>query len=136
MTKEELQEIVNLDNRIESKLRQLEELRDTITSIQGIDYSKDKVQTSPSNALENSVIRLIEMEEEISKDIDRLVDKKQDAREKINKVKGEYGTILEMRYLENKEFEEIAYRLGYSIRQIHRLHGESLNKIKDGTPCP
>ena len=129
MTEAELKEIVNLDDRIGSKLRQLEELRETITSIKGIDYRKDKIQTSPSNALENSVIRLIELEEEIAEDINTLVSKRQSARERINEIGGVYGAILEMRYLENKGFQEIAYRLSYSLVHIHRLHGKALIRI-------
>lgn len=136
MTETELKEIVNLDDRIQSKLRQLEELRETITSIKGIDYSKDKIQTSPSNALENSVIRLIELEEEIAEDINTLVSKRQSARERINEIGGVYGVILEMRYLENKGFQEIAYRLSYSLVHIHRLHRVALIRIsKDDSKC-
>ena len=69
------------------------------------------------------------MEEEIAEDINTLVSKRQSARERINEIGGVYGAILEMRYLENKGFQEIAYRLSYSLVHIHRLHRGALIRI-------
>lgn len=135
MDKEDLKEIIHLDEKINSKIRQLEELRLTIENIRAIDYSKDKVQTSPSNQVENLIIKIIEHEENIVKDIDRLVDLKEQARKVINKVEGIYGIVLEMRYLECMQFEEIAYRLSYTIQHAHRLHGQALNMLKDASKC-
>lgn len=129
MNKEELKNIIDMDKRIDSKLRQLETLKDMRESISAIDYSKDNVQCSPVNQLENSVIKIIELEDEINIDIDKLVDKKNEARQLINKVEGIEGTVLEMRYLECMQWEEIAYRLRYDIRWVHRLHGRGLEDM-------
>ena len=135
MTKEELNKIISLDSRINSKIRQLDELRQTIGNIQSIDYSKDKVQTSPSNQIENTIIKIMDHEEKIAKDIDNLIEMKEQARKAINKVEGIYGVVLEMRYLECMQFEEIAYRLNYSLVHIHRLHGQALNMIANVIEC-
>lgn len=132
MDKEELRDIIYLDDRIESKLRQLESLRSTKDCIGSIDYSKDRVQVSTvSSGIENVIIRIVDLESDINSDIDRLVDMKQKAREEINKVNGMAGTILEMRYLENMKWEEIAYRLNYSIRAVYKIHGQALEVIRD-----
>lgn len=133
MTKDELMKIVHIDAKLDSKLRQLAELRETIISISAVDYSKENVQVEPSSAIENSVIRLTELENEIEDDIDKLVAKKKHARDQISAVEGVYGTVLEMRYLECMRWEEIAFRLSYGIRHIHRLHGEALEMIKSET---
>ena len=135
MTKEELKNIIDMDKRIDSKIRQLERLKDMRGSISAIDYSKDNVQCSPTNHLENSVIKIIELEDEINKDIDKLVDKKNEARILINSLEGIEGTVLEMRYLECMKWEEVAYRLNYSMMQIHRFHGQGLNSLKHVTQC-
>ena len=135
MNKEELNNILKLNDRIQSKIRQKEELRATMTGVSGIDYSKDRVQTSPTNSIEELVIKIVDFEEEITRDIDKLVDMKREACNSINRVDGIYGTILEMRYLECMRWEEIAYRLGYSIQHVYRLHGQALIKIKDESKC-
>lgn len=130
MTKDELKNIIYLDERINSKLRQLDNLKEMRGSISAIDYTKDNVQCSPTNQLENSVIKIIELENEIDNDIDKLVDKKNEARILINSLEGIEGTVLEMRYLECMKWEEVAYRLNYSIQAIYKIHGQALQYIK------
>lgn len=135
MTKEDLLNIIRLNDRIESKLRQKEELKSTMYSIGSIDYSKDRVQTSLVNSTEDLIIKIVDFEEEITKSIDRLIDLKQEASKVIDQIDGAYGTILEMRYLECMRWEEIAYRLNYSIQHVYRLHGQALLKLKDESKC-
>ena len=129
MTKEELKEIRFLDERINSKLRQLEELKAMKGAVCGIDYSRDKIQTSPSNSQEDLIIKITDLELEINKDIDKLVDMKNKAREEINRLSGVHGAILELRYIECKDWDEISYRLNFSEREIYRKHREALKKI-------
>ena len=135
MTKEDLINIIRLNDRIESKLRQKEELKSTMYSIGSIDYSKDRVQTSLVNSTEDLIIKIVDFEEEITKSIDRLIDLKQEASKVIDQIDGAYGTVLEMRYLECMRWEEIAYRLNYSIQHVYRLHGQALLKLKDESKC-
>ena len=131
MTKEELRDVMFLDSRIESKLRQLENLKNTKDCLGSIDYSKDRVQTSnTTSSIENAVIRIVDLENEINSDIDDFVDMKQKAREEISKVSTPGSIILEMRYLECMKWEEIAYRLNYSIRAVYKIHGQALEEIK------
>ena len=86
MNKEELRDIMFLDSRIESKLRQLENLKNTKDCLGSIDYSKDRVQTSnTTSSIENAVIRIVDLENEINSDIDDFVDMKQKAREVVRK---------------------------------------------------
>lgn len=130
MNKEQLRNITQLDNKIQSKIRQLECLKQTMTSLGAIDYSKDRVQTGVTSSVENTVIRVVSLEEDINKDIKRLMAEKQQARKAINKIDGVEGVILEMRYLENMKWEEIAYRLNYTTRAVYKIHGRALEKIK------
>lgn len=130
MDKEELRELIHLDEKIETKRRQLERLMKTRLSIKGIDYSKDRVQTSSHSGQEDLIIKIIDLEREINRDINELVDKKAIAREKISHVHGVQGTVLEMRYLECMTWQEIAYRLSYSIRTVYKIHGQALQIIK------
>ena len=131
MNKEELMDIMYLDSRIESKLRQLESLKNTKDCLGSIDYSKDRVQTSnTTSSIESAVIRIVDLEQEINEDIDELVSMKQKAREEINKTSALGRMILEMRYFECMKWEEIAYRLNYSIRAVYKIHGQALEEIK------
>lgn len=46
---------------------------------------------------------------------------------KITRLDEPYRTILFMRYIERKNFESIASEIGYSYKQVLRLHGQALN---------
>lgn len=84
-------------------LLKLEELFWRATGQGGIDYSRVRVQTSPSNTMENSIIEMVELER-------RLAD--QDARLRIDISAVAFSPVLTLRYV-----------YGYSWRQVaHSLH--------------
>lgn len=128
--KEELKDIYYLDSRIESKIRQLEQLNALKTCVGALDYSKDRIQTSTTNSTEDRLIRIIDLENNINSDIDDLIDMKNEARKIISKLSGVERTVLEMRYFEGMAWEEIAFRLGYEVRQIYRYHGKGLSDLQ------
>ena len=46
--------------------------------------------------------------------------------DKIKRIDEPYRTILFLRYVQNKKFEVISSEIGYSYKQILRLHGYAL----------
>lgn len=38
--------------------------------------------------------------------------------------------VLRLRYIKNKKWEEIALEMGYSWKQIHRIHSSALHNLK------
>lgn len=56
--------------------------------------------------------------------------------EKIRGIDEPYSTILFLRYVKNFNFENIATTLGYSYKQILRLHGHSLELLEQKRKCP
>ena len=70
------------------------------------------------------------MDEEISKEIDRLIGLKKEISGIIWKVEDfQARTILYGRYIAFYSWEKMASDLGYSIRHLHRLHGLALKKV-------
>lgn len=47
--------------------------------------------------------------------------------DKLRCIDEPYRTILHMRYVQNRNFENIATFMGYSYKQILRLHGQAIN---------
>ncbi len=75
-------------------------------------------------------MKIMELEEEINRDIDRLVDLKTDITHLIKKLDShEYQILLEQRYLCFKSWEQISVDLGYSIQHTFRLHDEALKEL-------
>ena len=119
--KKYLSQAFGLNQRIESKLGQIEELHDLAT----------KATVTYSDMLEDAVIKIIELENEINKDMVELVELKKDIIRRIKAVEStELQTVLELRYLSYMRWEEIAIELGYGIDNVFRLHRNALDEIK------
>ena len=73
---------------------------------------------------------MVDLESEINDDIDQLVDLKTEIMRYMKRVNNpEYQTILELRYLCFKQWEEIADALGYTQRHTIRMHDLALESI-------
>ena len=81
--------------------------------------------------MEDVIVKIVDMENEVNADIDKLVDLKQEIMRTINAVENpEYHTLLELRYLCFKSWEEISVKMGYTRRHPYRMRDEALQKIK------
>lgn len=131
MTKKEFREIIYLDHLINSKLRLLDNLKSSRLQVKGMQIKSDVVQVSKQgNKQEDLIIRILDLEKEITKDIDKLIREKQRAKTIIDKLDGPYKVIMSMRYLECMKWEEIAYRLDYSIQAVYKIHGQALKRVE------
>ena len=82
--------------------------------------------------MEDTILKIITLQEEINSDIDVLVDLKKEIMTIIKKVENsEYLTLLENRYLSFLSWEKIAVEMKYSIQQVYRKRTEALKKIEE-----
>jgi len=132
--KEYLGQAYRLDQRINSKLEQVMSLRTLATKATSTLSDTPPSGTRNVHRMEDIIVKIIEMENEINRDIDNLVDLK---REMVSVIKAvtdpEYQTILELRYLCFKSWEQIAVDMNYSIQHIYRLRDRALNEITPPT---
>jgi len=129
--KEYLSQAYRLDQRIASKLEMVESLNDLATrctsTLTGMPHNPSK-STSP---MADAVAKIIDLQDEINRDLNKLVDLKRDISLVIREVDcNEYRIILEKRYISNKTWPEIAVELGYNLRHLYRLHDAALKKLK------
>lgn len=131
MTKKEFREIIYLDHLINSKLRLLDSLKSNRLQVKGMQIKSDVVQVSKQgNRQEDLIIKIIDLEKEITKDIDNLICEKKRAKAVIDELDGPYRLVMTMRYLECMKWEEIAYRIGYSIQAVYKIHGQALKRVE------
>lgn len=128
--KEYLNQARYLDQRIDGKLMQVESLRSLAKKVTAV-YSDTPHTTAPDNhRLEKIISNIVDLENEIDTDIDKFVDLKREIKSVISEVKDvKYRTLLEMRYLSQMTWEQIAVQLGYDSRYIRKMHGRALQKI-------
>lgn len=129
--KEYLSQAFRLDQRINSKLEQVLSLRDLATKATASIHAERVSGTKQRSPMENAIVKLIDLEHEIDRDIDKLVDLKREIIGVINSVQQpEFHLLLELRYLSYKTWEEIAEMMNYSWRNIHYVHSKALRAIE------
>ena len=129
-TKDYLSQAYRIDQRINSKLAQVMSLRDLLGKATGTLSGAPKAATPNPHSMEDTIAKMVDLESEINDDIDALVDLKTEIMRRIKRVENtEYQTILELRYLCFKRWEEIAVDMGYSLRRLYELHDCALEEI-------
>ena len=129
--KEYLSQVLYIDQRINCKLRQVAQLRENATRATATISDMPRPDSPNVKSMENTICKIVDLEQEINRDIDRLVDLKAEAREALAQLTNpDESLILEMRYLLRNTWEEIAEETGYSVRHGTRLHGRGLQHFR------
>lgn len=133
MAKEYLRHIKTLDQRVKNKKLEVEKLFSLSSGLKGISYEKKEgVNNTPNDKSpqETYIYKLLEYQDELKKDIDELVEYRQEAMHLIDQINdANCIDVLYKRYFEYKKWEEIALEMNYAYRSIIRLHGEALHKM-------
>nr|DAM69493.1 MAG TPA: Protein of unknown function (DUF722) [Caudoviricetes sp.] len=128
--KEYLSQARFLDERINSKIQQVTSLNELATKCTSTLSDMPHNPNKGNSTMADAVCKIIDLQEEINRDIDRLVDLKREIMKVIKAVPDvEYQTILEKRYLCFISWEQIAVDMNYSIQHIHRMHSKALKEI-------
>lgn len=128
-TKQYLKQAYRLNERIKDKEDRLNDLKAMYTSTGAIDYSKDRVQTSTSAdaGFTKQVDKIVDLEKELEKDIQRLTMLKIEINDAIENVPDvDCLLVLSKRYILMKTWEQIGEEMGYSLSQVHRIHNRGI----------
>lgn len=129
MTKKEyLSQAYRLDQRINSKLDQVASLNGLATKCT---ITLSDMPHNPNHStftMEDAVSKIVDLQSEINHDIDHLIDLKREMVKVIKAVNStEHQTLLELRYLCFKTWEQIAVDMGYNVRHVYRIHDEAVD---------
>ncbi len=125
--KEYLGQAYRLDQRINSKLEQVASLNELATKCTSTLTGMPRNPNRGTSTMADAVGKIIDLQAEINRDIDALVDLKRDIVTLLKRVDNtEYQTILEKRYLCFMTWEQIAVDLSYSIHHLYKLHNSAL----------
>ena len=121
-----------LNQRINYQLKKLGELKSAACSLPAVTIRKDKVQTSANGdaPFVKALIRVEEMEEKINREIDMLVDLKDEIMEVIGQVDSEeLQMVLIYRYMEGMTWDEIGELFHADKSTIKRWHWKAIEQI-------
>ena len=97
--KEYLSQAHRLDQRIDAKIAQVASLNDLATKCTATLTGMPRNPNNGGSTMADAVCKIIDLQEEINRDIDRLVDLKREIVEVIKAVEDtEYQILLEKRY--------------------------------------
>ena len=126
-----LMQVINIDQQINCKLDQLGRLKALATHTTSTFSDMPKNQHNNNSRLEETVLKIIEMEHSIDAEIDRLVDLKAEVRKQISLLPdARCRLVLEERYLNGAPWEAIAAEMGYTVRNVQILHGKALQEFQ------
>ena len=119
-----------LDDRINSRTQQIESLNEFAAKCTTTFSDMPRNPNRGHSRVEDCVIKIIDLEDSLKKDIEKLVDLKKEIMGVIKAVPNvEYQTLLEKRYLCFITWEQIAVDMNYSMQHIHRMHSAALKEI-------
>ena len=128
--KEYLGKAYRLDQRINSKLEQVESLNELATKASTTLTGMPRNSNDTTSKMADVIVKIIDLQTEINNDIDELVDLKSEIVRLIKEVDNyEYQTLLEKRYLCFNTWEQIAVDMDYSIQHIYRLRDKAVSEI-------
>lgn len=130
--KEYLSQAFLLNEQINTKLEQVSALRHLATKTCTPINDMPGSPTKRVDGMEETILKMVTLENEINADIDKLVDLKVEITRLINKVnKVECRLLLEKRYLCMETWEDVAAGLNYNLRYIHKLHSKALSSFDE-----
>ena len=134
--KEYLGQAYRLDQRINSKLEQVLSLRELTTKATATMSDMPGGGSCNVYKMQDIIAKIVDLENEINADIDQLVDLKREMVATIKAVSDpECQTLLELRFLCFKTWEQIAVDMGYNVRHLYRVHEEALEKVCVPASC-
>lgn len=125
--KEYLLQIPKIKNRVQALSQQLAYMREVAGIATSVISDFPRSPNRNIHKLENDVMRHLEWEEKIERELARL--------EKINASIAAVAdptlqTLLVKRYVAGENWEQIASEMYVCIRQAHILHGHALREIE------
>lgn len=120
-----------INSLIDMKLEQIAELRSLAAKVTTSPFTESHPQGTYTDRVGRTTARIIDLENEINDEIDKLVDVKLRIRELVSSLSnGIQRTIIERHYILNQPMEKIGEKMGYSRRHITRLHDKAIESLE------
>jgi len=137
-----LMKVQEMEEQIDEQELFIFELRNTLYGTGSTDYSKEKVQSSPRNRMEELISKLVDEEARLEWMRQNLIIFKCDVIIKIHEMDNtRYKQILMLKYIDWRNHPNLAavgMDINYSDRHTRRLHGEAIRELEKilSAECP
>lgn len=132
MDKERLRQYSAIKKEIRSIRQQLEEVAAEMYAPKKIRLTGLPNQNGANN---EQIERLILKQEKLIKNyyqqLSKLTDERTAIEQSLTELPPTERTVLRCHYLDGKTWEEVCLVVGYSWRQIHRIHSSALQRLRE-----
>lgn len=130
-TKDYLSKIERLDRMIQNKLSEINQLKHIATSITIAPKEVNVQVSSDKDRMGSAVAKLLDLEKETDRLVDEYIDKRNRIIEQIDSIEDtNMYHVLSERYIMRKDLSVIAVEMGYSFKQVCRIHGNALAEFE------
>ena len=120
-----------IEMQVQSKMEQIEALKSLACRMTAGFGSEPVKKTRNTTAMEDTVVHILEAEEELNRRIDELVAMKLEIADVIDRVEDAMlRLVLEKRYLSFLSWGQIATDLHYSGRWLQKRHNAALAAVQ------
>ena len=121
-----------IEKQVQSKQEQIEVLKSLACRVTAGAGTEPVVHTRNVTSMQDTIVRILEAEEELNRRIDELVSMKLEVMRVVDQVKDvTLRLILEKRYLSFLSWERISVDLGYTVRWTLIRHEEALRTVQE-----
>lgn len=114
---------------------QIKDLQDQERSLREVSMSAKAQQLSDmpkgsavKSDLSDVLVRYERVQKKIQEKLYEAMEKRLEIEDAILNISdAKAAAVLRLRYIEMQKWEKIASKLGYSVKQIHRIHGKGLD---------
>lgn len=126
-TQDYLRQIERLDRMIQNKLSEINQLKHIATSITIAPKEVNVQASSDKDKMGSAVAKLLDLEKETDRLVDDYIEKRKRIIEQIDSMEDtNMYHVLSERYIMRKDLSVIAVEMGYSFKQVCRIHGNAL----------
>jgi len=127
ITKQRLQEYIWIKKSIKQLEDRIEELDTILTKTTGtlIDMPRNKTPRDLTNDL---LAKKVDLQDTMKKRLNKSIIDLEEIEQAIAALPSREQYLFRMRYLEGKKWDDIFIEFGYSERQTHQIHGDTLKK--------
>ena len=130
--KEYLWRVRDAERELKLLEQEYEQAKADILHLKAIQYDADKITGGKIGDLSDAIAVLEGYAERVKAKWDKLIALRNEVGALIEQIAdGRYREVLKRRYLWGESWEYIAVGMGYSFRQVTRLHGGALRAIAE-----
>lgn len=120
-----------IDKRIEGKCDEIERVRLMAERVTASYSDEPRGGGGPTSRVENAVLRYIDMERELEREVDRMAAYRRYAKNVIEKLDDDrHRDILNLRYFSGWSWEKIAIAFDVDVKWAYKLHGRALGDAR------